>query len=55
MTSICEKCGGFLIGEQVLDYYQTRRLKCVNCGWYRNDSHNCFARFVGMTHQDVRN
>lgn len=37
MTSTCEKCGGLLIGEQVLDYYQTRRWKCVNCGWYRGD------------------
>lgn len=37
MTSSCDKCGGLLLGERVLDYYQVRRCKCINCGWSRED------------------
>ena len=37
MKTTCEKCGGLLIGEQALDYYQGMRWKCVNCGRYRVD------------------
>ncbi len=37
MTSSCDKCGGLLLGERVLDYYQVRRWKCVNCGRARED------------------
>lgn len=38
MTSVCLRCGGFVIDEREADYYQTSRRRCVNCGWYRNDA-----------------
>lgn len=38
MTSICDRCGGRVIGERVPDYYQARQWRCVNCGWYRKDT-----------------
>jgi len=38
MNRSCQKCGGLLVTERVLDYYgPLAGLKCVNCGWYRRD------------------
>ncbi len=34
MTLICRRCGGFVIGEREVDYYQPSHWRCVNCGWY---------------------
>ena len=33
MPRPCAKCGGLLIGELAMDFYQVRQWKCVNCGW----------------------
>ena len=38
MQRICTKCGGLLIGERPMDLYQARHWKCVNCGWYREET-----------------
>lgn len=37
MTPSCGRCGGCIIDEPSHDYYRTRRWRCVNCGWYRED------------------
>jgi hypothetical protein len=37
MQRICTKCGGLLIGERPMDFYQAKHWKCVNCGWYREE------------------
>jgi hypothetical protein len=37
MKSSCARCGGYIIGERATDYYQARRWRCINCGWYRED------------------
>lgn len=38
MKSSCQKCGGLLVVERVLEYYGPMAgVKCVNCGWYRRD------------------
>lgn len=37
MQRICGKCGGLLIGELAMDFYQARHWKCVNCGWSREE------------------
>lgn len=32
----CQKCGGLLVVERVLDYYgPLAGMKCLNCGWMR--------------------
>lgn len=38
MPRICTKCGGLLIGELPMDFYQARHWKCVNCGWSREET-----------------
>ncbi len=38
MTSICRRCGGYVIGDRAPDYYRARRWRCINCGWYREDA-----------------
>lgn len=38
MQRICVKCGGLLIGERAMDFYQVNSWKCVNCGWYREEA-----------------
>lgn len=38
MRRICTKCGGLLIGELAMDFYQARHWKCVNCGWHREEA-----------------
>lgn len=38
MQKICVKCGGLLIGELAMDFYQARHWKCVNCGWHREEA-----------------
>lgn len=38
MTGACQKCGGLLVVDRVLDYYGPMAgVKCVNCGWFRRD------------------
>ncbi|MEO5955754.1 MAG: hypothetical protein ABIR36_08725 [Nitrospiraceae bacterium] len=38
-SSLCGKCGGFVVVERVLDFYgRTSGSKCVNCGWCRRDN-----------------
>lgn len=37
MQKTCTKCGGLLIGERPMDFYQAKYWKCVNCGWYREE------------------
>ena len=38
MNRSCEKCGGLLVTELLLDYYGPwAGLKCINCGWSRRD------------------
>lgn len=38
MKDSCQKCGGLLVVERVLEYYGPMAgVKCVNCGWYRRD------------------
>lgn len=38
MKGSCQKCGGLLVVERVLDYYgPLAGMKCVNCGWSRRD------------------
>jgi hypothetical protein len=32
MTSTCVKCGGLLIADRMLDFYQPNGWRCVNCG-----------------------
>lgn len=53
MTSICKRCGGFLVGEQALDYYQTRCWKCVNCGWYRRETQMRSSRSIILMNRRV--
>lgn len=31
----CRRCGGYIIHELPDDYYQTKRWRCINCGWSR--------------------
>lgn len=38
MQGMCTKCGGLLIGERPMDFYQAKCWKCVNCGWYREET-----------------
>ena len=38
MRRVCTKCGGLLIGELAMDFYQAKSWKCVNCGWYREET-----------------
>jgi transcription elongation factor Elf1 len=38
MKGSCQKCGGLLVVERVLDYYgPLAGVKCVNCGWSCRD------------------
>jgi hypothetical protein len=39
MHRICMKCGGLLVGQWPMDFYQARHWKCVNCGWPREETH----------------
>ena len=32
MTSTCLKCGGLLIADRMVDFYQPTGWRCVNCG-----------------------
>ncbi|MCS6897089.1 MAG: hypothetical protein NZM29_03870 [Nitrospira sp.] len=32
---MCEKCGGLLIDEPAIDFYQSSSRRCINCGWSR--------------------
>ncbi len=34
MRRTCTKCGGLLFQELALDLYQGKHWRCVNCGWY---------------------
>jgi len=35
MNGMCQKCGGLVVVEKVLDYYgPDGGLRCVNCGWH---------------------
>ncbi len=46
MHRICMKCGGLLIGEWPMDFYQARHWKCVNCGRSREETHACLNQVV---------
>lgn len=48
MKSICGKCGGFVVQEQVLDYYQASRRRCVNCGWCHREIEVSSSRAVRL-------
>jgi hypothetical protein len=38
MNGACQKCGGLLIVERVVDYYgPVAGVRCVNCGWHRRN------------------
>lgn len=38
MNGFCDKCGGLLVVERVMDFYApSSGWKCVNCGWCRRD------------------
>ncbi len=38
MKTSCRRCGGYVIGERDPDYYRARLWRCINCGWYREES-----------------
>lgn len=48
MKGSCQKCGGLLVVERVLDYYgPLAGVKCVNCGWSRRDPLPVFGSTLG--------
>ena len=51
MKSTCGRCGGFVVDEQVLDYYQASRWRCVNCGWYRRETEISSSRAVRLANR----
>lgn len=51
MKSTCRRCGGFVVDEQVLDYYQASRWRCVNCGWYRRETEISSRRAVRLANR----
>jgi hypothetical protein len=52
MKGSCQKCGGLLVLERVLDYYgPLAGMKCVNCGWSRRDPLPLFGSPGGSTRQ----
>ena len=53
MKSICGRCGGFVVHEQVRDYYQASRRRCVNCGWCRRETEVSSSRTVRLTNRGV--
>lgn len=54
MPRICTKCGGLLVGELVMDFYQVRHWKCINCGWYREEVFMHPARSISPARHHVR-
>lgn len=38
MKTSCRRCGGYIIGEGASDYYREKRWRCINCGWYCEES-----------------
>jgi predicted RNA-binding Zn-ribbon protein involved in translation (DUF1610 family) len=46
MRRICTKCGGLLIGQLAMDFYQAKSWKCVNCGWCREETLVRMGRFI---------
>lgn len=54
MKGSCQKCGGLLVVERVLDYYgPLAGVKCVNCGWSRRDPLPLFGSSGGSTSRGV--
>ena len=51
MKSTCRRCGGFVVDEQVLDYYQASRWRCVNCDWYRRETEISSSRAVRLANR----
>lgn len=50
MKGSCQKCGGLLVVERVLDYYgPLAGVKCVNCGWSCRDPLPLFGSPRGST------
>lgn len=50
MKGSCQKCGGLLVVERVLDYYgPLAGVKCVNCGWSCRDPLSLFGSAGGST------
>ncbi|MCC6141398.1 MAG: hypothetical protein IT389_12385 [Nitrospira sp.] len=55
MKSSCQKCGGLLVIERVLEYYGPMAgMKCVNCGWYRRDLQPWFKPAGGASRRPAR-
>lgn len=55
MNGSCQKCGGLLVVERVLDYYgPVAGLKCVNCGWYRRDTQPSISAAGGSANRSAR-
>ncbi len=49
MKGSCQKCGGLLVIERVLDYYgPLAGVKCVNCGWFRRKAPSSHSSTSGM-------
>lgn len=53
MTPTCKRCGGLVIGEQSLDYYQTHCWRCVNCGWHRRETQVYLGRPITVVNRSV--
>ena len=53
MSRICTKCGGLLIGELPMDFYQARHWKCVNYGWSREEPLVCPSRAISPLRHHV--
>lgn len=52
MKGPCQKCGGLLVIERVLDYYgPLAGVKCVNCGWSCRDPLPLFGAPGGSARQ----
>lgn len=55
MKGSCQKCGGLLVVERVLDYYgPLAGVKCVNCGWSCRDPLPLFGSPGGATRRVAR-
>lgn len=55
MKGSCQKCGGLLVVERVLDYYgPLAGVKCVNCGWSCRDPLPLFGSPGGATSRVAR-
>ena len=53
MWRTCTKCGGLLFGEVALDLYRGQYWKCVNCGWYREETLVRSSRDLSAVHHRV--